>query len=145
MPPSEQLSLASDMTGLDLGFYMEPKFWLVFVLMAVAIFGIVTIVKQMLAVVPPRKDGVAWLDFWVVKAAMHALPLLLGVLIAVMPGVFAEYPAVVQVLIGVCAGYLSDKVYALLKRRLPNLLMSSAAVRRTTDSGSSSDSEAEGK
>jgi len=115
----------------DLGFYLEPTFWLFFVLLAVAIFGIVTIVKQVIAVVPPRADGTAWLDYWVVKAVMHALPMLLGVAFAALPGIFNEYPMVVQILIGTCAGYLSDKVYAMLKRRLPNLLMSSSSGKRT--------------
>ena len=58
-----------------------------------------------------------------VQLALEVAPLVLGALIALVPGLFDGFPPSLQVLFGLLSGFASPGIYGYLKKRLPGLML----------------------
>lgn len=87
---------------------------------ALAVFALVTVVKQVGAAIA----GPGLWDRPAAKAVLRALPLLLGVALGLLPGVFASvFPPTLSALLGLIAGFNADGIYSKVKAWAPRLLL----------------------
>lgn len=96
---------------------------------AVAVVAILTTAKHVGAVL--HKANGHCLNRPGVKIALEIAPLVLGPLIAIIPGLFDAFGIELQAVFGLIAGYMSPGIYGHLKKRLPGIMMSSEADARS--------------
>jgi hypothetical protein len=125
---SEEAPAYSYLEGVD---SIPSDLLLPFVLIALANNAVLTTVKQAIAIM--MKEGGAKLNGGKVKAMLTLANPALGVICAVLPGVFpAELSTGVKALVGIVAGLFSIPIYKyVLKRYFPSLMVSSEHPSRT--------------
>ena len=101
------------------------------IIIAIAVVALVTALKHVAAIL--HGAGRGCLDRPIVQIGLEAAPILLGVVLALLPGFLDAYPAGVQATFGVIAGYMSPGIYAQLKRRLPGVMLTKEARRGPND------------
>jgi len=97
-------------------------------IVAVAVVAILTTAKHVGAILH-RRDA-RCLDLPWVKVGLEIAPIVLGPVIAIIPGLFDSFGIELQAVFGLIAGYMSPGIYGHLKRRLPGVMMSSESKTR---------------
>ena len=98
-----------------------------FYIVSIAVFALITSLKQAVKQLPygSEKGSAHLLDVAWVNFGLHLLPQVLGAAIALCPGIFDEYTTGMRIILGIIAGFFSEKVvYKVSKQFFPNLLVS---------------------
>ena len=83
---------------------------------AIVIFAIMSLLKKGLGVF--KKSAVLLDKRWFQAFVLATLPLAIGVLIALIPGFLKGSEFSHRIVLGVCAGFSSQFLYAVVKKRL---------------------------
>jgi len=98
-----------------------------FYIVSIGVFALITSAKQAVKQLPigDSKGSAAVFNRGWANFCLHLAPQTLGALFAMCPGIFDEYTTGMRLLLGVIAGFFSEKVvYKITKQFFPNAVVS---------------------